>query len=640
MDTYEATKTVMSRIQTLDPENASKIMGYILIQDQGDKEMIRLAFSPDALLLSYINQAKARLGLTSNTPSPNPFSHPISPNGHFRQNPPRIMIPNNHGFHLSNPSSPMAAAFQRTRPRPISFASVPDNSYFATNNSPNNGLDSPSPHFYGNNNGFGDNPVVDPIMSPGGRSDSLVFPYGEDGNGVSSRHPHPFHKRSYSVNDAAFLSNLEEGGDGFMWRPCMYFSRGLCKDGVDCEFLHGDVGGVDPVDVVSPSKAVSGFDELLKMKALQQRRFALMASGGRHPFAYNKCMDSLTENLSGTVYSCRDRSDLSPLRFGASASSSAHQIYLTFPADSTFKEEDVSSYFSMFGPVQDVRIPYQQKRMFGFVTFVYPETVKLILAKGNPHFVCDSRVLVKPYKEKGKFKERKQQSQQCLSPSGVDSGEHFDTPFGPRMLLSPREMMLRRKLEQEAEMQYSIELQGRRMMNLQLMDMENANHNYHYPSSFPTGIPYSSRRQSKFLINQHLTPSSDSIEQENSEEADGGQESVADEKNVLEGSECLADINTDGGKKLNRGNGDDSDLHESLKHILPDNLFASPTKLAAENHCVFSQSLPAEANDSVQTSSSSNDPLLPGSSPLTVASLKSCYLQMPRFSSGQEAIEM
>ncbi|RWW44327.1 hypothetical protein BHE74_00049914 [Ensete ventricosum] len=40
--------------------------------------------------------------------------------------------------------------------------------------------------------------------------------------------------------------------------------------------------------------------------------------------------------------------------------------------------------------------------MFGFVTFVYPETVKLILAKGNPHFVCDSRVLVKPYKEKGK----------------------------------------------------------------------------------------------------------------------------------------------------------------------------------------------------------------------------------------------
>ena len=61
---------------------------------------------------------------------------------------------------------------------------------------------------------------------------------------------------------------------------------------------------------------------------------------------------------------------------------------------------------SIYGPVQDVRIPYQQKRMFGFVTFVYPDTVKVILAKGNPHFVRDSRVLVKPYKEKGKVPDK------------------------------------------------------------------------------------------------------------------------------------------------------------------------------------------------------------------------------------------
>ncbi|KAI3695749.1 hypothetical protein L1987_78749 [Smallanthus sonchifolius] len=85
---------------------------------------------------------------------------------------------------------------------------------------------------------------------------------------------------------------------------------------------------------------------------------------------------------------------------------SSRQIHLTFPADSTFKEVDVSSYFSIFGSVQDVRIPYQQKRMFGFVTFVLPETEKAILAKGNPHFVCDSRVLVKPYKENGKIPDK------------------------------------------------------------------------------------------------------------------------------------------------------------------------------------------------------------------------------------------
>jgi hypothetical protein len=55
-----------------------------------------------------------------------------------------------------------------------------------------------------------------------------------------------------------------------------------------------------------------------------------------------------------------------------------------------------------YGPVQDVRIPHQQKRMFGFVTFIYPDTVRTILTEGNPHYICGARVLVKPYKEKGR----------------------------------------------------------------------------------------------------------------------------------------------------------------------------------------------------------------------------------------------
>jgi len=62
--------------------------------------------------------------------------------------------------------------------------------------------------------------------------------------------------------------------------------------------------------------------------------------------------------------------------------------------------------FSTFGTVEDVRIPCQQKRMFGFVTFASANTVRTVLAKGNPHFVCGSRVLVKPYREKSKLNER------------------------------------------------------------------------------------------------------------------------------------------------------------------------------------------------------------------------------------------
>ncbi|KAL0342843.1 UNVERIFIED_CONTAM: hypothetical protein Scaly_1946900, partial [Sesamum calycinum] len=163
-----------------------------------------------------------------------------------------------------------------------------------------------------------------------------------------------------------------------------------------------------------------------------------------------------------------------------------------------------------------------------------------------------------------------------------------------RMLFSPQEMMLRRKLEQEAELQHAIELQG---------------------------IPYSSPRQSRLLMNQHVTTSSDSINQEESEDA--CQEAV-DEKFVTERTESFAN---------NRANADDSDLEESLEHILPDNLFASPTKSAAEHHTVFSQTS-ASADDSTPVtikSSNNTTPGPPGSSPLGMASLKSCYIQMPRY---------
>ncbi|KQK15414.1 hypothetical protein BRADI_1g22618v3 [Brachypodium distachyon] len=80
-----------------------------------------------------------------------------------------------------------------------------------------------------------------------------------------------------------------------------------------------------------------------------------------------------------------------------SISQAARQIYITFPAASTFTEDEVSAYFSGFGPVQEARIPQQARQMFGFIAFVYPKSVRLVLAKGNPHLVCGSRVLVSEF---------------------------------------------------------------------------------------------------------------------------------------------------------------------------------------------------------------------------------------------------
>ncbi|VAH42090.1 unnamed protein product [Triticum turgidum subsp. durum] len=66
MDAYEATKVVFARIQGLDPDHAAKIMGLLLIQDHGEKEMIRLAgfaYSPTGSLPGSPSAASKCLSL-------------------------------------------------------------------------------------------------------------------------------------------------------------------------------------------------------------------------------------------------------------------------------------------------------------------------------------------------------------------------------------------------------------------------------------------------------------------------------------------------------------------------------------------------------------------------------------------------
>ncbi|KAL1544998.1 zinc finger CCCH domain-containing protein 55-like [Salvia divinorum] len=541
MDACEAMKIVMPRIKNLDTENASRIIGYILMQDQGEKEMIRLALAPDAVLLSSVNQVKACLGLAF--PNSRSNSNTLPLNSGIR--PTAFLPPNSPRYGYIGSLSP---------PAPISYAAVLDS-----------GANSD-----GNVSYFGGNEFSDELLSPSGRSDSLIFQLSEEGGVGGSPHPHhPFHRRSYSVNDV-FLSRVEEGG-GVGCRPCTYLGKGFCRNGGSC---HSDF-------------AVGG-DEL---GSFQQQRV-----GVRAPFSnYNKCSNFLNAN---------QRNELSRVGMGMSAAamaSSSRQIYLTFPADSTFKEEDVAGYFSMFGPVQDVRIPYQQKRMFGFVTFVYPDTVKHILAKGNPHYVCDSRVLVKPYMEKGKAPDKKQFQQQFQnlerseyspnsSPSTMDSKELFDLPIGEhaqlaagsRMLFN-RQEMLRRQLENEAELHNAIELQGRRMGNLQLMDLGYQQHNNRFLPSFPAGVLVSSPRQSHPVEN--VVVSSDRANPNVLQELDDWQESSkADHENsVLEETESSSDNNVSNGNRNRYVNDDDSYLPGSLEHFLPGTLFCSPTKPASEH---------------------------------------------------------
>ncbi|KAF2287426.1 hypothetical protein GH714_039870 [Hevea brasiliensis] len=279
--------------------------------------------------------------------------------------------------------------------------------------------------------------------------------------------------------------------------------------------------------------------------------------------------------------------------------------------------------------------------MFGFVTFVYPETVKLILTKGNPHFVCDSRVLVKPYKEKGKVPDKKQQQHQqqiergeysaCSTPPGIDSREPFDLHLGARMFQNTPEMLLRRKLEEQAELQQAIELQGRRLMNLQLLDFKNHN-NHQYLHGLSTGSPIPSPTLSHTTNSQNLIFPADGIDQEVPEENGGNPDASASRNALLDAeqeanpaskhsngnsnsSSCSTDENT---------NTEESDLHEScgtvIEHGLPDSPFA-PTK-SLGNQGRFSPPL-AELKESTKfsgTSSSEISASMPMNSTSDVAS--------------------
>eukprot|EP00262_Sarcandra_glabra_P000810 TRINITY_DN10888_c0_g1_i2.p1 TRINITY_DN10888_c0_g1~~TRINITY_DN10888_c0_g1_i2.p1 ORF type:complete len:690 (+),score=98.12 TRINITY_DN10888_c0_g1_i2:43-2070(+) len=675
MDAYEATRIVFSRIQSLDPENAPKIMGLLLIQDHGEKEMIRLAFGPEALVHSIVIKARKELGLVQSTPSTPSTPSPSSPSNFLpttRQSSSRLL-----GFNLpSSLSIPSPSSW--APPGPFSRTNTEDfqnpDELISPNSSsyaPVNGMNMGS-SFYGDlidelqiqdqlsflNDGaagpktndlfYADMAAANEVRSPSSTSEGMLFPYGNwGGNG---------HRRSCSVADICLGS--EAAASGFGWKPCLYFARGYCKNGNSCRFLHG----LPETDTMAGKiDAVEQCQELLRSKSQRLGSASQLMASASFPYASTgKCMNFLLQqqqNDSQRVAAAAAalmlgddsqkfaRSRMERTEFstgGGMVNPGARQIYLTFPADSTFREEDVSNYFSIYGPVQDVRIPYQQKRMFGFVTFVYPETVKLILAKGNPHFVCDARVLVKPYKEKGKVPDKKQQQQQqlergefsaCSTPTGLDSRDPFDLQLGARMFYNSHDAIIRRK--EQADLQQAIELQGRRLMDLHLLDVKKRN------LSGSIGSPNQVINQAAILSDGS---SPDSTEENClnhaatvSTAADPQQQLLNHDVFQMVSIKCDNEF-TANDIAIKESTKEESEFQDSVDHNLPDSPFASPTKSVGDPSSIFLASAEAE-----KSASSSNNlitsTLYPATSTLDT-SFKSCFFQMPRFSSGHGAIGM
>uniref|UniRef100_A0A7N0UFG8 RRM domain-containing protein n=1 Tax=Kalanchoe fedtschenkoi TaxID=63787 RepID=A0A7N0UFG8_KALFE len=631
MNSVEPSAVVYQRLSSLDPESASKIMGFILIHGPSEGDMMSLAVAPDAVLQQLIEKGKNYSRILAATPS---ALHSPTP----RSSVPAPRFPVNGfvgGVQGSNLSSPRQIPAVSTNPSSLSSKASPSYAAVVNGNGP---LSSPSSssssQFHHNDCDGGDGGVGEEEYAV---PEALSFlndqSKAEDVYDLGAGSPRSFHKRSLSLSDAY------AGG--------------------------GAVGGSEEMN-----GKFDGFEqEMLRSRATQQQRLALASqimAGSSLP--YSKYLTDSPRSMAAAMMMGEELHKLGQLRHDRGdfslmgCSSGSRQIYLTFPADSTFREEDVSNYFSLYGPVQDVRIPYQQKRMFGFVTFVHPETVKIILAKGNPHFVCDSRVLVKPYKEKGKVEKKHLMTQQqmergdlssCSSPHGVDIRD-FDVRVGPRMFYNnTQDLLMRRKLEEQAEFQQALEMQSRKLASLQLLDLKNLPRRHPFSPSHnlsPAGAVSSPTHP---LLSPNHMRSMGVFNQDAFEEnittptLSLPPHALANRQTSLEGfsnvNNCNEYMTSNTNEMCKLA---DSADNESIELVLPDTLDdTTPARSAPSRQSIFSSAMLAlnenAASSSPQFTSSTSTIVSSSACLSNVALPKSRFLEDPSFgSAGNRAIEM
>ncbi|KAF3323207.1 zinc finger CCCH domain-containing protein 18-like isoform X2 [Carex littledalei] len=194
-------------------------------------------------------------------------------------------------------------------------------------------------------------------------------------------------------------------------RPCHYYLKDMCKNGANCSYSHHKIPS-DFSESDSTSCGSGTGDTPASLEQLEMEIVELLRSNTGQPVSI-----ASLPTLYGQIYGKGLQAD------------------------------------GQYGPVRDVRIPCQDRRMFGFVSFHSPETVHLILANRHPHFICGARVLVKPYREKARY------SMEKMKPQFGYNLHH--TNIDPDICPMPGElgssMQIKRQLYQEIMAQLELE---------------------------------------------------------------------------------------------------------------------------------------------------------------------------------------
>ncbi|KAL9294859.1 putative transcription factor C3H family [Arabidopsis thaliana] len=190
MNFTEATNVVHNRIHQLEPENASKIIGYLLLmQDQNDRDMIRLAFCPDSVMRSMINCVKCEL----------------AKNSHYNN------IPSSDHIQIRKFGSFSGSSNQSL----LVSASPPSVLSMGTS-------------FWENTNDM-DSSLKDNVQFLN-FEDSVTSP--EFSTSFFSQE-----KQSLSLRTSRRSLSLPE----FPLKICHYFNKGFCKHGNNCRYFHGKI---------------------------------------------------------------------------------------------------------------------------------------------------------------------------------------------------------------------------------------------------------------------------------------------------------------------------------------------------------------------------------------------------------------
>ncbi|KAJ0973637.1 hypothetical protein J5N97_015602 [Dioscorea zingiberensis] len=492
MDVSDLTKIIFNRIQKLESENALKIVGFLFFKEPDEQEMRHLAFGPESAFLSIISEAKAMLNISAKTNAsaqaapevPHQFSHYPSASAASRSFPSPLTLHVPDPFWDSQLASDQQHSMNNLDYVPCRYTLSVGDDYSLSNQAQFMGLEE----------------QMDQANTIGSNfSNNFYYHDTAMGGGLTSK-----------------TSRRSPGLPDFPIKACHYFYRGYCKHGHNCRYFHGQpfqdgysqvfsqnlnetaneehgfsAGSLDQLEMEIAELLKSRRGQPVSIASLPMLYFEkygrnIQADGyltesqrhGKAGFSLTKLLARLKNSIrlidrphgQHSVILAEDAAKFMGYRLdrndpGAIVSSS-HQIYLTFPAESTFNEEDVANYFKQYGPVRDVRIPCQEKRMFGFVSFIYPDTVNHLLAMRKPHFICGARVLVKRYREKSRITERTYMDR--IKPAMYYNQYAQYLEMDPELQARPRESdssMMLKKLGQEK----MLELERRRLSEFNIV---------------------------------------------------------------------------------------------------------------------------------------------------------------------------